>query len=155
MLLSSECKTADLREQGYHMKFPVKFGEAYGGNATQYYERFTWFRSGRQWWQSRWENQDQPPYFPDLAPSDFFLFLKLKPLLNRVFWQRYGHKKEFFQDVWKSVWIGEDGTSKGKRTNNLEMEYWKLKLLNLSQKLKLIQLLFPWKCQNYYELFYF
>jgi hypothetical protein len=32
-----------------------------------------------------WDTIDHPPYCPDLAPSDFYLFLKMKEHLNRMY----------------------------------------------------------------------
>ncbi|GBM57819.1 hypothetical protein AVEN_102115-1, partial [Araneus ventricosus] len=45
---------------------------------------------------------DHPPYSPDLAPSDFHLFLKLKEFLNG---KRYGSDKELENAA--TTWVNE------------------------------------------------
>jgi hypothetical protein len=54
----------------------------------------------------------QPPYFPDVAPADFFLFPKLKSSLKgrrfqtieeNLIWDFHAIQKNKFQD-WKKHW---------------------------------------------------
>jgi len=71
-------------------------------------------------WQSmRWMLSPQPPYFPDLAPEDLFLFLKLKSSLKghwfpkveeiqeNSLWDLRAILQNTFQDAfqnWKKCW---------------------------------------------------
>ncbi|GBN02244.1 hypothetical protein AVEN_116429-1 [Araneus ventricosus] len=48
------------------------------------------------------ENFDHPPYSPDLAPSDFHLFLKLKEFLGG---KRFGSGEELENAV--ATWLNE------------------------------------------------
>ncbi|GBN44354.1 Histone-lysine N-methyltransferase SETMAR [Araneus ventricosus] len=49
-----------------------------------------------------WEIYDHPPYSPDLAPSDFHLFLKLKVFLRG---KRFGSDEELENAV--TTWLNE------------------------------------------------
>ncbi|GBM70796.1 hypothetical protein AVEN_127342-1 [Araneus ventricosus] len=55
--------------------------------------------------QFRWEIFDHPPYSPDLPPSDFHLFLKLKEFLGG---KRFGSDEEIENAV--NTWLNELAT---------------------------------------------
>ena len=53
-------------------------------------------------WGFHWELLSHPPYSPDLAPSDFFLFPKLKEQIKGVHWESISEVKQAVLDWFKS-----------------------------------------------------
>ena len=55
----------------------------------------------------RWELLPHPPYSPDLAPSDFFLFPKLKEHLKDVYFNDTNEAKQAAK-TWLTKWSADD-----------------------------------------------
>ena len=72
--------------------------EVYGDNVMDESSVRRWCRNfnlGREnTWEFKWETFDHPPYSPDLAPSDFHLFTKLKDFLAGTKFQNDEELKE-------------------------------------------------------------
>ena len=54
----------------------------------------------------RWELLPHPPYRPDLAPSDFFLFPKLKEHLKGVYFNDINEAKQAAK-TWLTKWSAD------------------------------------------------
>jgi len=107
-------------------------------------------RPKQQWkpsWKLKWNHLTHPPYSPDLAPSDFYLFGRLKSDLQGMRFADDANQKPFlkrasgcFQNVGKNVLTPEGST--------LKTDMCKLVFGNYGFKKKSVPVIFEPPCTS-------